>query len=348
MFIPANDGRLRYSGRIDFDDPSAPVLVYAATYIKINFTGTSVKAELKNHRNCWSNYMGYVLDGEKGKFLLPNDEKATYTIAEGLPDARHELMLYKRMDSCHYVTFYGFELDDGAEVLPPPEMPRRRMEFFGDSVTCGEVSEAVDYVGKEDPVHDGEYSDSWCAYSWKTARKLDAEVHLTSQGGISLLDGTGYFADPYFLGMESSYDKIEYNPGLGETKPWDFSLYTPHVVVVAIGQNDSYPYDCMAEDYDGSQAVKWREHYKAFIEKLMEIYPRAHIILATTILGHNPNWDKAIGEVCHAIGSPRVTQFLYSKNGCGTPGHIREPEAEVMADELSGYIRSLGEEIWQD
>lgn len=43
-----------------------------------------------------------------------------------------------------------------------------------------------------------------------------------------------------------------------------------------------------------------------------------------------------------------VHHFLYSNNGRGTPGHIRRPEAEKMAEELSAYIESLGEEIWED
>ena len=38
--------------------------------------------------------------------------------------------------------------------------------------------------------------------------------------------------------------------------------------------------------------------------------------------------------------------FLYSQNGKGTPGHIRIPEAEQMSKELTAFIESLGEEIW--
>ena len=52
------------------------------------------------------------------------------------------------MDSCHTFTFYGFEIDNGAKVLALQEKPKRKMEFFGDSVSCGEVSEAVEYAGK--------------------------------------------------------------------------------------------------------------------------------------------------------------------------------------------------------
>lgn len=349
MLVSPENKYLQYSGRIDFDDKNAPVLVYAASYVKMVFTGTSVAVSLANHHSCWTNEMGYFIDGEQGRIRLREDEeRERYVLAEALPDTRHELLFFKRMDSCHTVTFYGFEVDEGAEILAPEPKPVRRMEVFGDSVSCGEVSEALDYVGKPDPVHDGEYSNSWYSYAWMTARKLNAELHDTSQGGIPLLDGTGWFAAPDYKGMESCYDKIEYHPDLGETKQWDFSGYTPHVVVVAIGQNDNHPVDYMAEDYDGEKAVYWRVRYRAFIERLMELYPKAQIILTTTILEHDANWDRAIGEVWEQIGSARVHHFLYSRNGKGTPGHVRIPEAEEMAEELSSYIESLGETIWED
>ena len=345
--IEPDDPMLQYSGRIDDDDPKAPVLIYAASWVKMIFTGTSVAVTLANHHAYWTNEMGYLLDGVQGRIRLLNDgKKKTYEIAEQLPDARHELMLFKRMDACHTVTFYGFTVDDGADLLPPEPKPAHRMEVFGDSVSCGEVSEAVDYVGKEDPVHDGQYSNSWYSYAWMTARKLGAELHDTSQGGIALLDGTGWFGAPAYYGVESCYDKLEYNPDLGEVKKWDFSRYTPQVVVVAIGQNDNHPVDYMASDPEGSAAEHWRKRYREFIETLMKRYPKAQIILATTILKHHPNWDAAIGTVCGQIASERVHHFLYRRNGSGTPGHIRIPEAEEMSEELASYIRSLGDEIW--
>lgn len=349
MLISPENKCLQYSGRIDFDDPKAPVLIYACTSVQMVFTGTSVKVRLSNHRSCWTNQMGYFINGEQGRITLKNEDgPETYVLADGLGCGPHTLLLFKRMDSCHTVSFLGFELDEDAGILTPEPKPVRRMEFFGDSVSCGEVSEAVDYVGKPDPEHDGEYSNSWYSYAWMTARKLGAEIHDTSQGGISLLDGTGWFAAPHYKGMESCYDKLEYNPEISPVKPWDFSRYIPHVAVVAIGQNDAHPEDYMAEDYDGAKAVYWRQRYREFVETLMELYPRAQIILATTILGHDPSWDRAIDEVCGEIASGRVHHFLYARNGCGTPGHIRIPEAEQMSEELAAFIRSLGDDIWND
>ena len=160
------------------------------------------------------------------------------------------------------------------------------------------------------------------------------------------MDKTGWFCGPDYVGMESIYDKLQYNPQLGAVKSWSFEQWKPHVVIVAIGQNDANPENYMAEDYDCEKSVSWRTAYRAFLEKLMALYPETQFILATTILGHDSSWDKAIGEVCRELGSNRVHHFLYEKNGCGTPGHIRIPEAEKMAEELSTYINSLGEDIW--
>lgn len=346
LILPDNEF-LKYSGRIDFSDTKAPVFVYAGSYVCLKFRGSDLRVTISNHRSYGSNYIGFILDGVQGKILLEQDgESHSYCLAQGLGEGNHELLLFKRMDSCHYFTLHDFELEENGTLLIPPRLPDRRIEVFGDSVSCGEVSEAVDYVGKEDPKHDGEYSNSWYSYSWITARNLRAELHITAQGGAALMDNTGWFCGPDFVGMESIYDKIQYNPQLGEVKSWDFSRWKPHVVVVAIGQNDANPENYMAEDYDSEKSVNWRKRYRAFVERLMELYPKATFVLTTTILGHDAGWDRAIDEVCRELASPRVHHFLYEKNGCGTPGHIRIPEAEKMAGELSAYIESFGEEIW--
>lgn len=348
MKITPDNELLQYSGRIDFEDRKAPVFVYAGSWVKIRFKGNCISAELTNHRNYATNYLGYILDGKQEKFSLMKDGKRhNYVLGRRLPEGEHELLLFKRMDACHFFSFHGFELEEDGEVLPLEEKPSRRIEVFGDSVSCGEVSEALDYVGKADPEHDGEFSNSWYSYSWLTARSLNAQLHITAQGGAALMDGTGWFHGPDYIGMESIYDKIEYNPAICPVKKWDFQNWTPHVAVVAIGQNDANPENYMAEDYTCEKAEKWRQRYMAFIEKLMGLYPQAHFILTTTILGHDAAWDKAIDEVCGRINSSRVHHFLYTGNGCGTPGHIRVPEAERMAEELSAYINSLGD-IWNE
>ena len=344
-FVAPDHEKLQYMGRIDFSKDGGPEFVFPCTYVKIRFKGTSIRVTLTNTKNCWDNYMGVILDGEQTKFKLADWGKKEYMLGENLAEAEHELMLFKRQDSCHTVQFHGFILNDGAEVLKLPPLPERRIEVYGDSVSAGEVSEAVGYEGQPDPQTNGEMSNSYYSYSWTLARKLDAQLHDIAQGGICLLDDAGWFAGPTACkGMFSMYDKIEYHPDLGVQKRWDFSKYRPDVVIVAIGQNDKDPYDYMKADYHSEQSLYWRLAYKDFIGKLRRRYPDAHIILSTTILNHEAVWDEAIDEVCrqlNAAGDTKVHHFLYSNNGCGTHGHIRISEAEKMADEMAEYISSL-------
>lgn len=350
MFVEADDRRLQYSGRIDTDNPKAPIFIYPCTYVKICFTGSDIKAKISNRSSYWENYLGVIVDGAQRKLhISKSGEPEELILAEGLNEGRHEVMLFKRQDSCHAVTFYGFEVADDAQVTAPEPLPQRKIEVYGDSVSAGEVSEAVGYVGQPDPIgHYGQHSNSWYSYAWLTARKLNAQIHDIAQGGIALLNNTGWFSAPDLIGMESCYDKIGYYKEVSEIKKWDFRKYTPHVVVVAIGQNDSNPEDYMAKAYDGEKAVHWRKRYFDFIKGLREIYPKAHIILATTILGHDASWDKAIDEVCVRLDDEKIHHFMYSQNGVGTKGHIRISEAQKMSDELVSYIEDLGEDIWTD
>ena len=276
-------------------------------------------------------------------------------------ESMHEVLLFKRQDSCHMMQIHGFLGSSDLELLPCASLPFRRIEVYGDSVSAGEVSEAVAYCGQPDPVHNGEYSNSYYSYAWLTARKLGARLHDIAQGGIALQDGTGYFMEPEQKGMEYIFDKVQYQPRILENSPiplgagetgeplrWDFSLYRPQVVIVALGQNDAHPRDFCGEDYEGEQAAAWRERYGAFVCRLRAIHPRAHIICMATILNHHENWDRSIEEVCAGLGDERVHHFLFGNNGRGTHGHIRKPEAEGMAEELSAYIEALGEDIWRD
>lgn len=99
----------------------------------------------------------------------------------------------------------------------------------------------------------------------------------------------------------------------------------------------------MAADYEGEAARRWRAAYGRFLDTLRGIYPQAHLICKTTILEHDPAWDRAIEQVVAEKGDPAIHYFAYSNNAAGTKGHVRRPEAERMAEELSAYIERLNE-----
>lgn len=345
MIILPDHKDLVYSGRIDWENPLEPVFIYPCTFVSTRFTGNMLRIFIKNHNAYWKNYLGVILDGKQMKLELPDNDDAVINIEIDESEKEvHEALIFKRQDACHEFVFKGIEIGDQARILPAAELPKRKIEVYGDSVSAGEVVEAVEYEGKEDPHHEGEYSNAWYSYAWMTARKLNAQIHDIAQGGIAVMNNTGYFCEPQAVGLTETWDKLHYNPQLGPATKWDFKNYTPDVVIMAVGQNDHHPVDFMAEDYDSEKSVTWRAYYKELLCNLRNTYPETRIICITTLLYHDASWDKAITQVVEELNDPKISRCIFNRNGSGTPGHLRISEAEEMAEELVEYIGKLGVE----
>ena len=59
-------------------------------------------------------------------------------LANGLPYGKHSIELFKRTEWDKGKTFfYGFEFNGKNKLLKPSKLPKRKIEFFGNSITCG-------------------------------------------------------------------------------------------------------------------------------------------------------------------------------------------------------------------
>lgn len=341
----ADARELSYSGRIDFTDSLAPIFIFPASFVTMVFKGSKLKVLVKNRQNYPRNYIGYVLDGvEKKVILSTNKEVQEIMLAEDLnSEKKHEIILFKRQDArCEFI-FYGFIVDKESEISMPRKKYRKCMEFYGESAACGKSLEAIDCTNEVVLKNADEYSNAWNSYAMLTARNLKAEVSIIAQEGIALLDNTGCQS----VGMESIYDKLYFNFDTGESAYWDFNRYTPQVVVIDIGQNDSIPENYMKEDSNSYKSINWRNHYKEFVLNIRERYKNAFIVLTTTLIKHDPSWDRAIGLVCDEINDKNIVHFLYSCNGFGGDFFSSKWCAEEMSLELSLFLKELGAEIWE-
>ncbi len=335
----ADNKAFSYMGRMDLSETKAPVLIYAGSNIKCRFKGTFLKLTLDNIPMDRFSSFGAVIDGVQYRVEMKNENgTAEYTIAENLEDTIHSLTIFKRQAAAHYFRFISLETD--GELLPSEEKYELKLEYYGDSVSAGEVTEAIYYEAHQDPEnHGGIYDNSYFSYTWLLARKLGAEFYNNSQGGLSLFDKTGYFYGPdHLTGLETTYNKLSYVPysPLGLTD-WDFSRYTPDIVIFAIGQNDANPNPKAI--YDEEYAKKWKEKYKEILLELKERYNSPKFILITTVLEHEKIWDERIEEIRVELNSPDVYHYLFTRNGAATPGHPRVTEQNEMALELEKFIR---------
>lgn len=339
--IPPENPAFEYMGRIDFKDPARPLLIWPGTMIDVEFTGTYCALIIKNINHQELTHFGALVDGVMQKFFLKNTrEDEMYVLAEDLENTAHTLKLVKTLASHNYIEFVGIVVDKDAEVTKPGHKYDMKLEVYGDSVSAGENVEDIYFEGQQDhPEHhmNNAADNAYFSYPLMLARRLNAEIHDVAQGGIALLDGTGYFTSDCLLGMVSCYDKLSYSP-YEERTQWDFSRYTPDLVIIAIGQNDHQPDPDAVKRPDYRRM--WKDKYIAMVRDLMKKYPDAKFILTLTVLKHERTWDEAVREVAVEIADERVRYFEFTRGGTATDGHPRATEQAEMATELFAYIKS--------
>ncbi|MCD8094744.1 MAG: electron transporter RnfD [Ruminococcus sp.] len=343
LYVSPDSDSLFYMGRTELYG-GFPRFVYAATSVTVRFKGTAVSAKIRNHKFFNEMHIGVVIDGRHYKVSFEHsEEEITILLADKLEaDAAHELIFYKSQDASHYFEFLGFEIENG-ELLAPNEPPKLKIECYGDSVSAGEVVDAVEFTAKADPDgHGGVYDDAWYSFPWITARNLGAQLYNIAQGGISIFDNTGYYHAPDYIGMEMAYNKVCYFPeALGGMSEWDFSRYTPDIVIFAVGQND--PHNEYGDDFDidnPDYRLKWKNGYKKIINDLRSKYPKAYFVLILTVLEHENGWDKAVEEISAELDE-KVSYLKFTRAGKATPGHPRIYEQYEMAEELTAYLSKL-------
>ncbi len=345
MKILHNDPKVLYMGRRDTSE-SGTKLFWAGSQAIVKINGSGLSVTLCTSAFWGKLKLGVVIDGKLSGIPLlyeNNGNEITVSAADSLPAGNHTIIIYKRHAANQSLEIKAFETD--GEFLQPDPLPERKIEVYGDSVCAGEVIEAEDLVGKCDPEnHDSAYDNVWNSFVMQTARNLNAQIHNICQGGIALFDGTGYFHAPDYIGLESVYDKTCYFPEAGELTAWDFGRYIPDIVIIAIGQNDKHNGKTDKDDIDISvPSVRscWKTAYIKLVRELARHYGNASFVLTTTILMHNPEWDKTIEEIKDELCSVGIKAYhnLFSRNGAATPGHPRLAEHNEMAAELTQFIR---------
>ncbi|MCM1055778.1 MAG: GDSL-type esterase/lipase family protein [Bacteroides sp.] len=346
MKIIPNSEQFLYTGRIDLSDPKKPLLTYAGCAAETEFTGNRIGVYLINEAMYEYCSVGVIVDGIQYKFELKESDEEIY-IEVPVRDERdiHTLTVFKRQAAAHYIRFCGIETEDGAEVSLPQRDYALNIEVFGDSVSAGELCEAVYYEGCCDYPEfksAGIYDNSYFAYPQILGRKLNARVFDNAQGGIALLDKTGFFCGPDtegLVGLETTYDKMSYVKYSREGySDWDFSRFTPDLIIMAVGQNDHQPDPEVIND--GEYMKKWKARYKEIISDLRRRYGKpVPVLMILTLLMHDPKWDKILDEIETELGDNEIRHYTFRRCGKATPGHPRITEQLEMATELELYIR---------
>ncbi len=326
--INPDNKNLSYTGRIDFSDKNAPLISWPGTSIKANFTGTALTVMLDDQLG--KNYFSVIVDGEiyHPYVIEAKQGLQEYTISTVLPLGEHSVEIYKRTEGEEgHTLFKGLKIN--GKLLPPPARPTRRIEIFGDSVSSGMGNEAAD-EGADNLL--SEKNHYW-AYGSIAARALNAELHTTSQSGIGIMVSWFPFVMPQFFDQLSAVGNND--------SQWNFSQWTPDVVVINLLQNDSWlidrhkRLDPLPSDAERIQA------YTDFVRTIRAKYPNAEIICvlgSMDIMANEkwPNYVRAAVKDMQNNGDKKIDTLFFEYTGYGH--HPRIAQHKNNAKKLVEFI----------
>ena len=254
---------------------------------------------------------------------------------------RHRFRIMKMTENVK--TYFGIRaMHYSGEFHPCERKPRKRIEFIGDSITCGYGNLCPD----RDRTFWSDEEDGWNAHGAIAARALDLEPSFISVSGITLTDYP-IFPMPYAMNQIYAWTDRPGQERVGqEPVKWDFAARPNDYIVVNLGTNDNFAIQFQA-DYEQSRA-KYVSDYTAFLRELRQLNgPDTEIICALGSMDYYlyPEIERAVGNYRKETGDERVRTFRYRPmspmDGFGAAGHPSLATQKKMGQELAEFIRAI-------
>jgi hypothetical protein len=322
----ANNPLIQYTGRIDFRNTALPRYWSPGVYVTIKFKGAAITSII-NDQELWGknhNYLEVVVDNEK--LRIQTKYKTNFIRIANLTDTLHTLTICKNTESnIGFIEFGGVYCNT---ILQPAPKPTHKIEFIGNSITCGASSDLSGIPCGKGVWHD--QHNAYMAYGPVTARALKAQWYLSSVSGIGLIHSCCNMD----IIMPPVFNKIEMR---GDSIPWDFKNYQPNVVTVCLGQNDGI-----------QDSSKFCGAYVDFIHQLRRYYPNAQLVLLTSPMADEKlkavlkNQINGVISFLNKEGEKKISKYFFSRsyNG-GCDYHPSVEEHQLIAAELTAYLKKL-------
>lgn len=246
-----------------------------------------------------------------------------------------------------YAGFTSLELE--GDLLSSPESPatasQLKLEFIGDSITCGYGIEGV--WEKDTFTTQQERPDK--AYAFLTAKALGAQVQLCSWSGIGLISNyvdpeTIMLPDTHWL-MQANWPYTDKSLSLRlgiEPEVWDGAGYEPDIVVIHLGTNDISWVRGMEE-----RRLEYTAQLRQLIEAVHRRSPRAKICCCLGIMGEqlNASVEEAVNLFKKDFPNVAAKAVLFTQqleeDGIAADWHPSAVTHKKAAELLAEALRTL-------
>ena len=343
--ISPTDQHIQYTGRISFTNPERPTWNYPGVQIIAAFEGTSLRMIAKPRSGY---FMAQIDQAEPFKVAFRGERDSVVTLATALPDGRHLVRLMYIIEGYEFFPeFWGFVLDKGRQLIDAPVLPSRKIEFIGNSITCGYGNEGL----KKEEHFDYATENHYYSYASIAARNLEAQHWVVARSGIGAYrnyDGPKKGNPESCMPVQYEYTGYAWKPELRKEQTflrekWDFNRYQPDVICINLGTND-----LSTPNYDLSLL---KQSYQKFLKMVRQHNPKAKIVLLTGSMLYNQELQIAkqlldeITDKAQKAGDKEVYRFdmnhIDGEAFLGNDWHPNVYQDEKMANELTAYLRKL-------
>lgn len=333
-WIPYDSDAVRITGRGD-SKGNFVVLMWSGSAVTVGFVGVSLEAYVWSEETA---YLDVFVDGEEHpssmiKLSFPEENPTTVPVVSGLPYGPHVVTLYKRTESSFGDwLFYGVRVFGRAEKDLLPPLPEHKIEFIGNSITCG-YDVLIPSVGMD---FDMAYQDSYYSYAGQTAKILGAEAHIICGSGRGIyvnFNGTMAGRIPEVYGLTGTHSPL--------VVAWDHGQWHPDVIVMNLGTNDF-----ASGKNDSAHFVNATVD---FVQQLRSLHPDAKIVildgpmLVGEYMAKCRRYLDRSKEILEEMGVTDLFRFSLEPKGenpLGLNSHPTKDKAIVDAESLSAWMRS--------
>lgn len=261
--------------------------------IKINVTDTvnNVKATMASYADQGgpSQFAYVFVDGvePENKLALSHLSDQTYTLTSNLSLGEHTIRFVKLNEGA----FTNIKLKDltveGATWKQWTKKYEKKIEFMGDSITCGYGSDGVQtdpfsLIG-ENGVH---------TYAYQCAKELDYDFSFVSESGMSIAMNA-FGSSTYFKDIYKTYDCVH---------AFDYENYPIDIAVIALGTNDNTAFASLSHNEQLNKIELILQAYKDLGDTIMKNNPNAQIFFIYNLMvTQNGLIDTAIRGACNYL-----------------------------------------------
>lgn len=334
------------SGRTLYRDKSL-YLLHAASYIEFDFEGRILEVELESEGGgedfqAWIGIYVNDMDSSYRRIKLESGNRR-YLLWESSSIDKVLIRIVKMSENQYaYTAINKFILDENAFVCKT-SAKKKRIEFIGDSITCGYGNEGTAgdefTTGTENPLK---------AYGVLTAQKLDCDFTLVAWSGIGIISRwiPPEAVEPNIdMLVPKIYPYVDF--GLYKRRGWtpkenyDYERDCCNAIVVNLGTNDaSYTKD------NATRKQEFQTAYQEFLRYLRLIHKNKPIVCTygamTGLLSQEI--EEAVETVRNLDQDELVfyMQFSQSEAEDGADGHPSMIKHEKMSEQLADWIRRKG------